>query len=128
MLRRRGRQADEVGIEILQHLPPQAIDGAVAFVGDNEVEGLDGDLGVVGQRRDLALFATRPLVGRGLFISGVQLLAAQHRVEALNGCDNHLGIRIDAGTMQVLDDVGVGEAIGGADRLEVLELLERLVA
>ena len=47
-LRGRGGEADEEGIEVFEHLPPEIVDGAVAFVGDDEVEGLDGDGGVVG--------------------------------------------------------------------------------
>ena len=36
--RRGGRQADQVCVEVLQHLAPQAVDRAVAFVGDHHVE------------------------------------------------------------------------------------------
>ena len=43
----RGGKADDVGVEIFQHLAPEMIDGAVAFVGDDDVEGLDGDGRVV---------------------------------------------------------------------------------
>ena len=42
LLARRGRQADEMGVEIFQHLPPDGVDGAVALVDDDEVEELDG--------------------------------------------------------------------------------------
>ena len=31
------RQADEEGVEILQHLPPEVIDRTVALVGDDEI-------------------------------------------------------------------------------------------
>ena len=41
-------QANDKGIEVFQHLPPEVVDGAVALVGDDEVEGLDGNLGVIG--------------------------------------------------------------------------------
>ena len=37
----RGGEADQIGVEVLQHLPPEVVDGAVAFVGDDDVEGLD---------------------------------------------------------------------------------------
>jgi hypothetical protein len=43
----RGGQADQVGVEVLQHLAPQVVDGAVRFVGDDDVEGLDREGGVV---------------------------------------------------------------------------------
>src|SRR5690606_1041314 len=57
-----------------------------------------------------------------------QLFATQHGVQALNGGDDHLGVRVDARAAQVLDNVGVGEAMGGAGRQIVLKLLERLLA
>ena len=41
-----GGEADEEGVEVFEDLPPQVVDGAVAFVDDDEVEGLDGDLGL----------------------------------------------------------------------------------
>ena len=40
LLRRGGGQPDEVGVEVLQHLPPGAVDGAVALVDDEQVERL----------------------------------------------------------------------------------------
>ncbi len=43
-----GGEADEEGVEVFDALLPQVVDGAVAFVDDDEVEGLDGDLRVVG--------------------------------------------------------------------------------
>ncbi len=39
----RGGEADEVGIEVFEHLCPEVVDGPMAFVGDDDVEGLDGD-------------------------------------------------------------------------------------
>ena len=128
VLRRRSREADDAGVEVLQHLPPQAVDGAVAFVGDDEIEGLDGDVRVVGERQRLAVLAL-PLLEAGAFLVLLgQFLAAQQGIEALDGGDDHLGVRVDARAVQVLDDVGVGEAVGGARRVEVLKLLQRLVA
>jgi hypothetical protein len=66
---RRGSEADERGVEVFEHLPPEIVDGAVAViplrglrslrfafgvgaialggVGDDEVEFLDGERGVV---------------------------------------------------------------------------------
>jgi len=40
--RRRGSEADDAGVKVFQHLPPQVIDGAVAFVGDDEVKHFNG--------------------------------------------------------------------------------------
>ena len=50
----RGGEADEVGVEVFEHLPPEVVDGAVAFVGDDDVEGLDGDGRVVVDRARVA--------------------------------------------------------------------------
>ena len=36
-----------MGVEVFQHLSPEVVDGAVALVGDDDVEGLDGDGRVV---------------------------------------------------------------------------------
>ena len=43
----RGRQADDEGVEVVEHLSPQPVDGAMALVHDDEVEELDGDGRVV---------------------------------------------------------------------------------
>ena len=43
-----GGEADEEGVEVFEHLLPEIVDGAVAFIDDDEVEGLDGDAGIVG--------------------------------------------------------------------------------
>ena len=48
---RRGGEPDEEGVEVFEDLPPEVVDGAMAFVGDDEVEGLDRDGGVVLRRR-----------------------------------------------------------------------------
>ncbi len=37
----RGGEANEVGVEVFQHLRPEVVDGPMAFVGDDDVEGLD---------------------------------------------------------------------------------------
>ena len=48
----RGGKADQVGVEVFQHLAPEIVDRAVAFVGNDDIEGLDRDGRVVfdGQR------------------------------------------------------------------------------
>ena len=58
----------------------------------------------------------------------VQRLAAEHRVEALDGRDDHLGVLVQPGGAQVLGDVDVGELLSRARRIELLKLLERLRA
>ena len=50
LLGRSGGQPNDKSVEILQHLSPQVVDGAVTLVGHDEVEGLNGEDGVVGDR------------------------------------------------------------------------------
>jgi hypothetical protein len=45
---RRSGETDEKGVEVFEHLPPEPVDGAMAFVGDNEVKHFDGNGGIVG--------------------------------------------------------------------------------
>ena len=44
---RRSREANEEGIEVFEYLAPEVVDGAVAFVDDDDIEFFDGDVGVV---------------------------------------------------------------------------------
>ena len=48
-------QSNQEAVEVFKHLPPQVVDGAVTLVGDDHVEGLYGDVGVVLDRRRLPL-------------------------------------------------------------------------
>jgi hypothetical protein len=50
LLRRGRREADERGVEVLEDLAPEGVDRPVALVDEDDVEGLDGDRGVVGDR------------------------------------------------------------------------------
>jgi len=52
-----GSEANEEGIEVFEHLTPEVVDGAVAFVDDDDIELFDGDVGVVAD-------------GPGLFVDG----------------------------------------------------------
>ncbi len=45
---RRGSETNQKGIEVFEHLPPKAIDGTVAFVGDDKIKGFERNGGVVG--------------------------------------------------------------------------------
>ena len=47
LLRGRGRQADQVGVEVFQNLAPEVVDRPVALVGEDDVERLDRDRRVV---------------------------------------------------------------------------------
>jgi hypothetical protein len=81
-----GGEANEQGIEVFEDLPPKIVDGAVAFIGNNEVEGFDRDGGVV----DDVLW---PLVCSGDFETRffievfLQFLTAEQGVEALDGAN-----------------------------------------
>ena len=56
----RGGEADEERIEVFEHLPPDVVDGAVAFVDDDDVEGLDGNGRVVDEREGLLEESSSP--------------------------------------------------------------------
>ena len=47
LLRRGSGEADQMGVEVFQHLAPEIVDRPVALVGNDDVEGLDGDGRVV---------------------------------------------------------------------------------
>ena len=55
--RRRRGQANDERVEIVEHLPPSAVDRSMAFVGDDEIEALDRDGRIVGD--DLFAFGRR---------------------------------------------------------------------
>ena len=50
----RGGKADQKGIKIVQHLFPEVVNAAVAFVDDDEIEKLNGQFGIVAHRHRLA--------------------------------------------------------------------------
>jgi hypothetical protein len=108
LLGRRGGEADEVGVEILQHLPPEAVDGAVALIGDDEVEGLDGDGGIVGHVLRAVVGAADLVAGEFVGVLG-QLLAAQHGVKPLDGADGDAADVVELVRGEVLDVVNGGE-------------------
>ena len=97
-----------MGVEVLEDLPPEPVDGAVAFVGDDEVEGLDGDGWIVGD-------VLRAVVGAADFVGGEfvgvfgQFLAAEHGVEPLDGADGDAGDGVEFVGGEVLDVVDGGE-------------------
>ena len=125
----RGGEADEVGVEVFEHLAPEVVDGAVAFVGDDEVEGLDGDVRVVGDRRSAVAEAVRAVSKpERSSSSGSSLFAAQHGVEALDGGDADAADGVELLRLQVLDVVKLGELAAVVGRDELLELLQGLAA
>ena len=127
--RGRGRQADDEGVEVFQHLPPDVVDRAVALVHDDEIEHLDGHLRVVDDRQRLLEERRGRLEQRAFLVLLVELfLALEDRVEPLDGRDADLGGRVDRVAAKVLDGVFLGElvVVVGADVL--LELVVGLPA
>ena len=104
---RRGGQADEVGVEILQNLTPEVVNGAVAFVDDDEVEKLRRNLAVVDNRH--RLLGLNQLRRVDLLGGVIHLLALQERIHALDGADADLAILGDEGRCKALDVVKLGE-------------------
>ena len=97
-------QADEEGVEVFQHLPPQVVDGAVTLVGDDEVEGLDGNIGVVLHRRRLTVHDVGVKAGKLLQLR-VQLLPLEQRIDPLNGGDTDAAHRFNVAGLEELDVV-----------------------
>ena len=121
LLRGRGGEADDEGVEVFEDLPPEAVDGAVTFVGDDEIEGLDRDGGIVGNLLHATIggidFVGRDFVG----ILG-KLLAAQHGVKPLDSADSDAGDGIELVGGEMLNVVEFGELAAGIGRDELLEL------
>ena len=122
----RGRgEPDGEGVEVVEHLPPEAVDRAVALVDDHDVEELGRQLAVV-------LDGEEPggeLEGRVLVDLLVERgLAAEDRVDPLDRGDRHARDGVDVVRGEVLDVVELGELAPVVRRREALELLQRLAA
>ena len=120
-------EADQVGVEVVEHLLPEVVDAAVALVDDDEVEALDRHGGVV----DHLLFLLGGLLGfveRGVFGRFVDGFARQDRIHALDGADAHLGMGVEAARCQPLHVVELGELAGVVGRRVGHEFLMRLLA
>jgi hypothetical protein len=93
----------------------------VAFVRDDEIERLDGDGGIV---NDFA----RTTIGSGEFESGdfidifIEFLAAEHRVEALDGADRDASDIVELVGSEMLDVVELGELSTRVGSDELVEL------
>ena len=127
--RGRGREADERGVEVFEHLPPEVVDGAMALVGDDEIELLDGDGGVVG---DVA--GAGDAERGGDFRAGEivrafrEFLSPQDRVEALDGADGDAADGVDVRRGEVLDVVEFREEAAGVRRPVAVEFVAGLLA
>ncbi len=128
LLGRRGGEADEIRVEVFEHLAPEIVDGSVAFIGNDEVEGLDGDVWVVDDRRGLFPKRLAQLVAGAFVDLGVDLFAAQHGVKALDGGDADAADLVELRRLQVLDVVKLGELAAVVGRDELLEFFQGLVA
>ena len=80
-------QPDEEGVEVLEHLAPDPVDGPVALVDDDQVVGLDRHGRVVD---DLHRVSWRHVEAGSLVDALVEFLVAQDRVDALDCGHVHL--------------------------------------
>ena len=123
-------QPYEEGVEVVEHLPPEVVDGAVALVGDDDVEGVDWYVGVVHDGRGLSAKRGRVEAGK-LLLVGVELFALEDGVDALDGGDADTADRVDARGLEVLDVVELGEfafLVRGGESLELAQGLASQVA
>ena len=99
----RGGQTHQIGVVILQHLPPQVVDAAVRFVGDHDVKQLDGKCRVVAN--GLGVFEQALCTLCAFFVGlGRQLFAFEQTEHALDGADDHTGAGVHLVALQVLHD------------------------
>ena len=105
---RRGGEADQEGIEILDDLAPQVVDRAVALIDDDHVEIFGRERGVVDDRQGFP--AVRwPFLGMLLFRAFREFLPFERRVHALDRGDDDLHIAGDGRRLQALNVVDLGE-------------------
>ena len=130
VLGRGGGQADERGVEVLQNLPPQAVDRAVGLVHHDHVEELGRDRLRVDDRRRLAdQRRARPRKRRALLQLAIELrVALEDAVEPLNGGDDDPVHRVHRLRGQAGDVVQLGELPTIVGRRVGLKLLLGLLA
>ena len=87
---RRG-QPDQKRIKILQHLFPEIIDAAVAFVDHDKVKKLQRQFGIVDHRQRLPL-APLDFAGVGFLFGFAQLFPFENRIQPLDGADADLAV------------------------------------
>ena len=128
-----GGEPDDRGVEIIEHLAPEAVDRAVALIHHDHIEEFRWDPGVVHNGlRPPHQGGAMPIKRRLLLQGRIELgLSLKDRIQALNGGDHHLVHRIDSVVAQVDDVVQLVElaaVIGRGVRLELLECLTAQVA
>ena len=121
LLGRCGGETDEEGIEVFEHLSPEAVNGAVTFVRNDEVEGLNRDGGVVGHVFRAAIGGRNLVAGQFVEVR-IEVLAAQNRIEALDGADGDASDGVEGVGGEMLDVVNLGELASGVGGNELLEL------
>ena len=123
----RGGEADEVGIEVFQHLRPEVVDGPVAFVGDDDVEGFNRDGWVVVQG---IWFLEEPFEtgDGGFFVLLRQFPPLEHGIHALDGADADARSGIEGIACQPLDDELFRELEVVVGRDVLLKLFQCLIA
>ncbi len=125
-----GGEADDRGVEILQHLAPEAVDRAVAFIHHDHIEKLRRDQRAVHHRLRTA-HQGRAVAIKGRFLLqllGKLRLALEDRIQPLDRGDHHLVHRIDAVVAQVGNVVQLMEFAAVVGRAVGLEFLQRLAA
>ena len=102
---RRSRQANNKRVEVLQHLLPYVIDGAVTFINDDTVEVFRGIFFIV--QDNLGSFGIcSSQFGKGRFFGRViQLFTAEDGIHTLNGADTDLRTGRNIGTLQSGDAI-----------------------
>ena len=104
----RGGEADQEGVEVVQHLFPEVVDAPVAFVDDDEVEELNGQFRVISYRHRLP-FLPSCFAGVCLFGLFIQLFALEDGIEPLNGADIDLIVGGHKARFQAMDAVQLGK-------------------
>ena len=122
-----------MGVEIFEDLAPDGIDGAVAFVDDDEVKEFHGQLAAEGDgaRRGGHLSFLFRFIEGNRFRFFFQLFIFEHGIEALDGADIDtvdIAGDVDDVIVQVADIVEFGEFTAVVGRLEVDEFIVGLFA
>lgn len=123
----RSRQADHESIEVVEHLFPQVVNAAMAFIDDDKIEKLDGYFVVVADRDGFFRLPVR-FVGVVLFGALVELFVLQDRIQPLDRGDAHLAIGRHIARVEPLHVVEFGEFALVVVGLELHKLLLGLFA